>query len=104
MPAVRKKDEEMIEGLTLNQDGDAKLSGGDNRELVRKIRDVVQDIENLYRPTRGRMPSTKVQADPVMLGLYAARDALIAAEGAILRIGIDDRREEAGKVAQGGTD
>lgn len=81
----------MIEGLTLNETGDAALSDSDNRELVRKIREVVQDIENLYRPTRARMPSAKVQTDPVMLGLYGARDALIAAEGSILGIRLDDR-------------
>ena len=94
----------MIEGLTLNQGGDAVLTDGDNRELVRKIRDVVQDIENLYRPTRALMPSTKVQTDPVMLGLYAARDALMAAEGAILRIRIDERRQAAEKDTEGETD
>lgn len=81
----------MIEGLTLNEAGEAALSDADNRELVRKLREVVQDIENLYRPTRALMPSARVQTDPVMLGLYGARDALMAAEGSILRIGLDDR-------------
>lgn len=81
----------MVEGLTLDETGAAALSDSDNRELVRKIREVVQDIEDLYRPTRALMPSSKVQTDPVMLGLYGARDALMAAEGSILGIRLNDR-------------
>lgn len=78
----------MTDGLTLTEDGAAVLSRTDERELVAKIRAIVHDVENLYRPTRALMPSSKVNTDPVMLGLYGARDALIAAEGSILGIAL----------------
>lgn len=76
----------MSEGLTLSAKGAAELSNTDRDEIIRKIREVVQDVENLYRPAREIMPSGNVSTDPVMLALYSARDNLIEAENSILRL------------------
>lgn len=78
----------MSDGLTLSAEGAAQISDNDRDELIRKIRGIVQDVEDLYRPTRAAMPSGKVSSDAVMLGLYGARDSLIAAEGSILSIAL----------------
>ena len=78
----------MTDGLRLSETGAAELSDADERELVKMIRSTVQRIEDLYRPTRALMPSSAVSSDPVMLGLYGARDALMDAERSILGIGL----------------
>ena len=84
----------MSDGLTLSAEGAAQISDKDRDELIRNIRAIVQDVENLYRPTRAQMASHKVSSDPVMLGLYGARDGLIAAENSILKIALHPAREE----------
>jgi len=84
----------MSDGLTLSATGAAQISDNDVDDLVRKIRAIVQDVENLYRPTRAMMDSNKVRTDPVMLGLYGARDNLIEAENSILRIALGPASEE----------
>lgn len=84
----------MSDGLTLSAEGAAKISDNDRDELIRNIRAIVQDVENLYRPTRAEMPSHRVSSDPVMLGLYGARDGLIAAENSILKIALGSASEE----------
>jgi hypothetical protein len=76
----------MSEGLTLSATGAAELSNSDRDEIIRNIRAIVQEVENLYRPAREIMPPGKVSTDPVMLALYSARDNLIEAENSILRL------------------
>ncbi|MCK9826181.1 hypothetical protein NOCD_22075, partial [Nocardioides cavernae] len=89
-----EKDTMMSDGLTLSAEGAAQISDNDRDELIRNIRAIVQDVENLYRPTRAEMPSHRVSSDPVMLGLYGARDGLIAAENSILKIALGSASEE----------
>ncbi len=84
----------MSDGLTLSAEGAAQISDNDRDELIRKIRGIVQDVENLYRPTRAMMASEKVRTDPALLGLYGARDGLIAAETSILKIALHPANEE----------
>jgi hypothetical protein len=83
-----REDIEMSDGLTLSETGAAELSGHDKSELVKMIRETVQRIEDLYRPTRAMIQSSVVSTDPVMLGLYGARDGLMDAERSILGIGL----------------
>ena len=84
----------MRDGLTLSAEGAAQISDNDRDKLIRSIRAIVQDIENLYRPTRAMMTSDKVRTDPVLLGLYGARDGLIEAETSILKIALHPASEE----------
>jgi len=84
----------MSDGLTLSETGSANISDNDVDDLVRKIRAIVQNVEDLYRPIRPAMHPSKVTTDPVMLGLYGARDALIEAENSILKISLHPAREE----------
>jgi len=89
-----EKDTMMSDGLTLTATGAAHISDSDVDDLVLRIRAIVQDIENLYRPTRAMMASDKVRTDPVLLGLYGARDGLIDAETSILKIALQPASEE----------
>jgi hypothetical protein len=89
-----EKDTMMSDGLTLTATGAAHISDSDVDDLVLRIRAIVQDIENLYRPTRAMMTSDKVRTDPVLLGLYGARDGLIDAETSILKIALQPAGEQ----------
>ncbi len=84
----------MSGGLTVSVAGIAELSVQTGDELIRKMRKIVQDIENLYRPARVMMPPDKVGVDPVLLALYGGRDSLIEAENCILRIGLEPVTED----------
>lgn len=81
----------MSDGLTLSVAGSAEISDDNQRELIQMIRATVQRIEDLYRPTRALMSPNVVSSDPVMLGLYGARDALMDAERSILALAFVSR-------------
>lgn len=81
----------MSDGLTLSEAGAAEISDDNQRELIQMIRATVQRIEDLYRPTRAVMRSNVVSSDPVILGLYGARDALMDAERSILALAFVSR-------------
>ena len=76
-------------GLTVSPAGTAELRLSDSDKLVHKMRDIVQDLENLYRPARDKLQTDMLTTDRTLLALYAARDNMIEAESCILRLRLE---------------